>query len=129
MAFKFLPVEKRAGVWRVKWVSLIIWVFAINTFMMLAIYLVGHKPSLIAQHPVKVIGQNVVLYTEPNTGATSHVITSVEMDDIVDLITIKPTGWCYVTQLSSRFSGYMPQAFLLISDSTRQAVQAGKIVR
>jgi hypothetical protein len=74
MAFEFLPVEKRAGTWRVKWVSLVIWVFAINAFMMLLIYLVGYKPPLIAQHPVKVIGQNSMLYTEANTGATSHVV-------------------------------------------------------
>ncbi|TFZ66357.1 hypothetical protein E4631_10045 [Hymenobacter sp. UV11] len=129
MAFKFLPVEKHVGVWRVKWVSLVIWVFAINTFMMLSIYLVGHKLPLIAQHPVKVIGQNVMLYTEANTGATSHVVTSVEMGDMVDLTAIQPSGWCCVTQLSSGFSGYVPQASLLIPDSTREVVPAGKSVR
>ena len=126
MNISFLPIEKQADTWRVKWVSLIVWVLFINLSMMLIIYLVSQRPLLL-RHPVTVKKPTVLLYTQANTGANSHVEASATQGESLEIHSLEPNGWCYVTQPASGLSGYVLQAALLIPDSTREAVQIGQL--
>jgi hypothetical protein len=127
MNSSFLPIEKQAGTWRVKWVSLVGWVLFINLSMMLIIYLVSQRPLLPLRHPVTVKESTVLLYTQANTGATSHVESSATQGDALEIHSLEPNGWCYVTHPASGLSGYVRQAALLIPDSTREAARIGQL--
>jgi hypothetical protein len=129
MNISFLPVKKQSGIWRVKWVSLVAWVVLINLSMMLAIYLLSHRTLLPLHHPVTVKEPTLLLYTQANTGANSHVEAAATQGEALELCSIEPNGWCYVRQQASGLSGYVLQTGLVIPDSTREAARTGRLTR
>ena len=124
MSFTFLPVEKRAGVWQIKWVNLIIWVLVVNFIAIASIYLGSSGPLRTLRHPATVNASSLIVYTQAATSAASHVQAEAKAGETVELQSIQPDGWCYVTLPSSRLSGYVRQELLQIPDSTQKTLQS-----
>jgi len=129
MNISFLPVEKRAGVWRVKWLSLIAWTLTINLIVLMLIYLAGYRPIVPLRHPVTVVEPKAIIYTQAATGATSHVEAEATQGDVVELQAMQPDSWCYVTLPASGLSGYVQQKALLIPDSTRKKLEKSGLTK
>jgi hypothetical protein len=129
MNISFLPIEKQAGTWRVKWVSLVAWVVFVNLAMTLAVYLLSQPPLLPLHHPVTVKEPTVLLYTQANAGANSHVEAAATRGEVLELCSVESNGWCYVRQQASGLSGYVLQAALVLPDSTREAARTGRLAK
>lgn len=123
MSLRIAPIELRNGVWRVRWMPLIIWTLLFN-----AVVIGGVKLAIgPVKHPVEVAAQRVVIYSSPTD--TAHVVGAVERGNQLDLHSWQANGWCEVslTDAAPRIHGYVQAKDLSIPNSTREAAKQNRL--